>query len=242
MLIECGRENLIMKTHRNLTTGAFTWIELVAVLAALVLVVGIVLPALVKAKARSSRVSCVNNLKQVGLSFRVCALDNEDRFPMQVSVTNGGTMELIGQGAYVHFLVMSNELNTPKVLVCPEEPKGARTMATTFSPSVPPGVPHQIPFTGDQNVSYFVGVDADETQPQMFLSGDRNLALNKRQVPTGMLLLSTNSPVTWANPRPRHNNGGNIGLADGSVHSVNNARLQKFLHDTGTNTIRLSIP
>jgi prepilin-type processing-associated H-X9-DG protein len=242
MLIECGRENSSMKTHRNLTTGAFTWIELVVVLAALVLVVGIVLPGLVKARTSRWRINCVSNLKQVGLSFRSWALDNEDRFPMQMSVTNGGTQELIGQGTYVHFLVMSNELNSPMVLACPEEPKGARTRATTFSPSVPPGLPHQIPFTGDQNVSYFVGVDADETQPQMFLSGDRNLALNKRQVPTGMLLLSTNSPVTWANPRPRHNDGGNIGLADGSVHSVNNARLQKFLHDTGTNTIRLSIP
>jgi hypothetical protein len=36
---------------------------------------------------------------------------------MQVSVTNGGTMELVNGGTvFEHFLVMSNELSTPKLL------------------------------------------------------------------------------------------------------------------------------
>ena len=42
---------------------------------------GIVLPALARAKAKAQRISCVNNLKQVGISIRIYATDNQDRSP-----------------------------------------------------------------------------------------------------------------------------------------------------------------
>ena len=111
---------------------AFTFPEFLFVICILAVASAVLLvPALLKAKRRSSRIGCANNLKQVSLAFKQWSLDNTDRYPMQVSVTNGGTMELVEQGnVFPHFLVMSNELNTPKILLCPEDDE--RTNAYAF--------------------------------------------------------------------------------------------------------------
>jgi len=38
-------------------------------------------------------ISCSNNLKQLGLAYQVWAGDNDGKFPMAVSVANGGALE-----------------------------------------------------------------------------------------------------------------------------------------------------
>jgi hypothetical protein len=57
---------------------------------------------LAKAEERKLSIECVNRLKQFGLAVRVWALDNNDSNPPNV-------------------LSMSNELSTPKILVCPAD-------------------------------------------------------------------------------------------------------------------------
>jgi hypothetical protein len=59
--------------------------------------------ALEQAKEKAQSIQCVNNLKQLGLSLRVWALDNGDTFPPVV-------------------LEMTNEMSTPKILACPGDP------------------------------------------------------------------------------------------------------------------------
>ena len=88
------------------------------------------LPALSRAKARAQSINCINNMKQIGLSMRVWAIDNGGEFPFNVSTNKGGTLELCARGsdgfdrnAVFHFQVMSNELSTPKILVCPGDSK-----------------------------------------------------------------------------------------------------------------------
>jgi len=85
----------------------------------------LLLPALSSAKSRAQSINCVNNMKQIGLACKVWALDHNDQFPFTVSTNAGGTMEWVltdadgtDRNPAVHFQVLSNELSTPKILVC----------------------------------------------------------------------------------------------------------------------------
>lgn len=79
-------------------------------------------------EVRAQRISCVNNLKQIGLAFQVFQGDNGDQYPYNLSTNAGGTLELCARdkdgfdsNVVLNFQVMSNELNTPKILVCPKD-------------------------------------------------------------------------------------------------------------------------
>jgi hypothetical protein len=213
-------------------------LDVLAIIAAVAIVVGlfVLLPALRKPQINSARINCVNNLKQVGLAYRLWAGDNGDKFPMQVSTNTGGTMELVQSGAaYPHFQVMSNELSTPKILKCPEDK--LRVTANHFGPAL-----------RDTNISYFIGLEADETLPSMWLAGDRNLTANGLEVKPGLFTFKANKILGWSAQLHKHQ--GNLGLADGSAQQVTNTRLQRYatnaLHtyvNATTNTsFRLAMP
>jgi prepilin-type processing-associated H-X9-DG protein len=209
------------------TTNALTKVEVIVIIAVSVIAVALILPVLAMAKRKTSKISCVSDLKQVGIAFRLWEGDNNDKYPMAVSLTNGGAMELIATGNVAAcFRVMSNELNTTKILLCPDDTR--RVLATNWST------------LNNSNISYFVGLDAVESKPQMFLSGDDNFAIGGVPVKSGVLQLLTNTPVTWT--KGRHKLYGNIGLADGSVQQLTTDGLQQALQRTGVATNRLAIP
>jgi prepilin-type processing-associated H-X9-DG protein len=169
----------------------------------------------------------VNNLKQIGVSFITWAGDHGDKFPMQVSVTNGGSMEFVGTSeTFRHFQVMSNELGTPRILFCPVDTK--RNFATNFMSDFK-----------NSRISYFVGVDATQTNITMFLSGDRNIT-NGSAIIRGLLELTTNRPAGWTSEL--HSRAGNVGLADGSVQPVTIYGLQSLMWEPGAATNRLAMP
>ncbi len=77
---------------------------------------------------KAQHITCGNNLKQIGLAFKIWAGDHGDKYPFQVSTNAGGTLELcdrdaegFDRNALAHFLVMSNELSTPLLLCCPHD-------------------------------------------------------------------------------------------------------------------------
>jgi hypothetical protein len=219
--------------HARQRTGGFTGWDLMIVVVTVLLAVTVFLPAIARPRGRAPRISCVSNLKQVGLAFRMWANEHGEKFPMVLSATNagGGTLDFSMTGeVWRHFQILSNELNSPKVLVCSED---KRSRATDWS---------QI--TNNAHLSYLVGVDADETRPQTILSGDRNLKSSARST-NGVLFLGSGDTLEWT--KELHNKVGNFGLGDGSAQQINSPtaaskQLESALQSAGQPVHRLALP
>ena len=132
-------------------TAGFTLTELVIVIVIVGLLALMLLPSLNKAKAKSGRIPCVNNQKQIGTAFRVFAGDNNGQYPLQstnqsyvvagrhdpmdftriiLSTNNpyiveggatGGQVNSASAAAWQVAQALWTELETPKILLCPQD-------------------------------------------------------------------------------------------------------------------------
>jgi prepilin-type N-terminal cleavage/methylation domain-containing protein len=194
------------------TAGAFTLIELLVVIAIIAILAALLLPALARAKAQAKTVACLNNIRQVGIAWRMWAHDNEGKFPWQIDWIQGGSKD---SPEWVdHFRAASNELSTPNILVCPAD-----------RDHVPGTVWYMM--AGYENVSFFVGLSARETDPESIISGDFNILGGGGGVePFWNTGVGSSIDATWGG-KTLHEGRGNMLQSDGSARTVNSQQLQQ---------------
>jgi len=213
-----------MKTSRPVLRGrAFTLLELLTVIAIIGMLAALLLPALQGGMLRAKRIYCESNLRQLGIGFHLFMHDHNGRFPMTVSMYDGGAQEFVRNGylisgpfyfSYRQFAPLSNELANPAILLCKEEK--LRTPAANFAT------------LQNSNLSYFIGVSADFSQPDSVLAGDRNLASSPSPSPT-ILHTATGAVFWWTSEL--HQFKGNVLFTDDHVEEWNNAAFRAFKYD-----------
>ncbi len=192
--------------------GGFTLIELLCVIAIIGLLAAFLLPVLSQARARAQRIQCVSQLRQVGLAFQAFAQDHNGLYPMQMPIVGGGSLELVQSAqrargefytGYRHFQTLSNELVTSRVLTCPAD---VRSPAAQFR------------LLKNENVSYFVGANAESARPNSLLAGDRNVTNDFAPV-ASFRRLGPGNALRWTHELHRFK--GNLLFSDGHVEESN---------------------
>jgi hypothetical protein len=178
-------------------------------------------------RANACRVTCLNNLKSVGIGFRLFASDGDPYPPY--NPTNQ---------AWQYFQMVGKEIGSPKVLTCPDDAaiQGSKEFPLTFDQT---NGSFSDPRFQNKALSYFYGANASETNGNMLLIGDRHISISG-QLTHGTLIIKSNSPVTWT--KDIHKGIGNIGLADGSAQQMTTEKLRQQLANVTNETQTLVLP
>ena len=203
----------------------FTLMEMLLVAAIIMILMTLALPVIVRTKGRGLQLQCLSQLRQIGVGFISYAHDHGDRFPFQVPVKEGGTLDLVQAAnqanddvffAFRHFQAISNELNEPKIFRCPVDFRSPAESLAKLK---------------NENISYFLAITAELSRPESLLSGDRNFI--EPGVQSGSIMkLSAMSAPHWT--RAVHEFKGNLLFAGGHVERTGNAGLQvAFRSPTG---------
>jgi prepilin-type N-terminal cleavage/methylation domain-containing protein len=201
---------------------AFTLIELLVVIAIIAVLASLLLPALARAKERGRRIKCASNLKQQTVAMHLFTSDY-NLYPWRVPIAEGGSQRRTN--VFSSYRVMSNDLVTPLIVVCPSDTRRPANDWATMT---------------EQNVSYFLGIESKEDRPGSPLVGDRNLegGRRRRDCPVALVTGIADEFTATYIPRARwtntiHVNVGNVSIGDASAHLVNSKKMQDIFWTSG---------
>jgi competence protein ComGC len=207
---------------------AFSRADLIITIVVVFLVLLVISPGLADTRYRSQRAGCVDNLRQIGQAVQLWAADHENNNPWTIPPTRGGTRQTRTGNVWREMIVMSNQLATPKILVCPADAARLRTSAdnwSNFSNGGFANVTHQ-----NNATSYVIGLHSVFTTPNSLLSSDRNMT-TQGQTACAMLVNNaeriTASSTAWTDSI--HQSSGNLLLNDGRVLETSNSGLKDYL-------------
>lgn len=125
----------------------FTLIELLVVIAIIALLMGILMPALNKARDMGKRVSCMNNMRQVGIAYQMYVNENDKLPPKRHPCADFNRPDALPNvlNLLVPFIKSSGQNMSPKAYNCPSlrphpDPTYAPTeySSTSFSANTVP--------------------------------------------------------------------------------------------------------
>ena len=221
------------KILRDASRLAFTRAELLVALAVGALLLAVVLPALANNRWRSDRVTCANNLRQIGVALQVWGNDHRDQIPWHVEIADGGTrLHPLSANTWFHFAWLSNELASPRLAFCPSD---TGKTARDFSGDPTGGYLH--PNFRNQATSYFL--NAHPYNPtfsgNQMVAGDRNIPMEPGGSGCSMLAAVSFTSECPPNPAFGWTNGlhkshaGNLLMFDGQVEQANNDELRSAM-------------
>jgi hypothetical protein len=136
----------------------------------------VVLPSLADNRSRSQQIVCIDNLRLIGRAVQVWEAENVRVSPWKTVTVPEGTIPRDAL-AYMGFRMLSNELVTPKVLVCPSDATRIKKIADNWGTSVNGGYGNTAGY-GDNATSYTLSYHTFFTEPNSLVSSDRNLRVD----------------------------------------------------------------
>lgn len=225
------------------TASAFSRCDLSAVLATVILILGVVLPVLANSKSRSQQAICANNLRLVGQGVTLYNLENNQLDPWRARTP--GYNAALANNSFYQCSLLSNGVSNPKVFTCPSD---ALVKPATHYGVTSGGFLH--PEYRNAAVSYFWGLDSSALVPDSVLAGDRHILPNAGLGvgcatglnPVAGILRGASTPIRWG--AELHGPVGNTLLHDGRVEQSSNGTIERlFRTETEDNgSIHLQLP